>query len=50
MFLEADDGLINVAHVARIEFNERAGDGEGGRRGDYPSVEEARAYVREVIG
>ncbi len=66
-FLAAgDDTLINLRHVARIEFSERAAGpdgltrgewiaftatgGELGRRCDYASVSKAREYVREIIG
>ena len=65
-FLTAgDDTLINIAHVAKVEFSERAAGPDGltrgewvaftatgaelGRRGDYPSLSKAREYVREVI-
>ncbi len=66
-FLTAGDGsLINIAHVAKIEVNERAGDDSGGRvgewvalnssggvlgrRSDYPSLLEANYYLAKVIG
>ena len=38
-FLTAGDGsLINIAHVAKIEVNERAGDDSGGRVGEWVAL------------